>query len=94
MNDSENMGRSRLQNEYLCTIVSAEVLLIMKIFSSSPYATFNPKEWNSLSRTNYKFSDTPIKIQKRYSSTYKVIKSTKIVHKNNDLPKQIQLALT
>ena len=65
----------------------------MKIFSSSPYATFNPKEWNSLSRTNFKFSDAPIKIKKNSSSTYKSVKSTKILQKNNELFKQIQLAL-
>ena len=66
----------------------------MKIFSSSPYATFNPKERNSLSRTNYKFSDTPIKIKKNYFNSYKDIKSPKKAQENNDLPKQIQLAFT
>ena len=64
----------------------------MKIFSSSPYATFNPKEWSSLSKTNHKFSDNPIKIKKRYFSTFKNIESTKILQEINDLPKQIQLA--
>ena len=66
----------------------------MKIFSSSPYATFNSKEWYSLSRTNYKFSDTPIKIKKKYFSTFKNTSSPKKVIENNDLPKQIQLAFT
>tara|TARA_A100000164_G_scaffold199052_1_gene176671 strand:- start:291 stop:491 length:201 start_codon:yes stop_codon:yes gene_type:complete len=66
----------------------------MKILSSSPYATFNPEEWNSVSRANHKVSDTPIKIKKRYLSTFKNIKSTKIVEKNNDLPRQMQLAFT
>ena len=65
----------------------------MKIFSSSPYATFNPKEWNSLSRTNHKFTDTPIKIKKRYFSDLKIIKSKQILQGNNALPQQIQLAL-
>lgn len=64
----------------------------MKILSSSPYATFNPKEWNSLSRANLRFSDTPIKIKKKFFSTFKNVKSTKNVRENNDLPKQIQLA--
>ena len=64
----------------------------MKIFSSSPYATFNPKEFNSLSRSNYKLSDTPIKIKKKYLNTLKNIKSSKKVLDNNDFPKQIQLA--
>ena len=66
----------------------------MKIFSSSPYATFNPKEWNSLSRSNNKFSNTPIKIKKKYFNTFKSRKSYKCVQGNNDLPKQIQLAFT
>ena len=74
-------------------MISTDVLLAMKIFSSSPYATFNPKEWNSVSRTNYKFSDTPIKIKKRYFNTFKNIKLSKKVLENNSLPKQIQLAL-
>ena len=65
----------------------------MKIFCSSPYATFNPKEWNSLSNTNQKFSNTPIKIKKIYFSTFKNIKSTKSEQENNDFPKQIQLTL-
>ena len=64
----------------------------MKIFSSSPYATFNPKEWNSLTKTNHKFSNTPIKIKKRYLNTFKNIKSNKIAREKNDLPQQIQLA--
>ena len=64
----------------------------MVIFSSSPYATFNPKEWNSLSQTNSRFSNTPIKIKKRYFSTFKNIESPKKVPENIDLPKQIQLA--
>ncbi len=66
----------------------------MKIFSSSPYATFNPKEWNSLSRANQKFSNTPIKIKKKYFIPFNNINSNKIKQKNNDLPKQIQLAFT
>ena len=37
----------------------------MKVISSSPYAPFNSKEWNSLISKNAKFENTPIKIQKR-----------------------------
>ncbi len=66
----------------------------MKIFSSSPYATFNTKEWNKLSRTNNKFSDIPIKIKKNYFCTFKNIKSNKISQQNKDQSKQMQLALT
>ena len=73
-------------------MISTNVLSEMKIFSSSPYAAFNPQEWNSLSRTNYKFSDTPIKIKKRDFSVMRNIKSPKKALENNDLPKQIQLA--
>jgi hypothetical protein len=66
----------------------------MKILSSSPYATFNPKEWNSLSRTNCRFSSTPIKIKKKFFSNLKNVKNTKYLQENNKLPKQIQLAFT
>ena len=64
----------------------------MKIFSSSPYASFNPKEWDSLSRINQKFSDTQIRITKRNIMSFKNMKSTKGAEENNDIPKQIQLA--
>ena len=66
----------------------------MKILSSSPYATFNPKEWNLLSRANSGYSSTPIKIKKKFFSNFKNLKSTKNIQKNNELPKQIQLAFT
>jgi len=66
----------------------------MKILSSSPYATFNPKEWNSLSRTNRKFSSAPIKIKKKFFNNNENVKSIKIPLENNDLPKQIQLVFT
>ena len=66
----------------------------MKIFSSSPYATFNPKEWKSLSRTNanHKFTDNPIKIKKGYFSSFKNIKTKKIALDDSNLPRQIKLA--
>ena len=65
----------------------------MKIFSSSPYATFNSKEWNSLSKINYKFSNTPIKVQKKYFETFKNNKSNEIIQENRKLPMQMKLAL-
>ena len=65
----------------------------MKILSSSPYATFNPKEWNSLSRLNTKCSPNPIKIKKNYFCTLRKIKSSKATQSNNELPKHIQLAI-
>ena len=64
----------------------------MKILSSSPYATFNPNEWNSLPKANRSFSSTPIKIKKKFFSPIKSGKSTEVAHKHDDLPKQIQLA--
>ena len=66
----------------------------MKILSSSPYATFNPKEWNSLSRTNLRFSSAPIKIKKKFFNTFKNVKSPKDVQENIDLPKQMLIAFT
>ena len=75
-------------------MISTDVLSDMKTLSSSPYATFNPKEWNSLSRANQRLSSNPIKIKKKFFSNFKNVKSTKIAQENNDLPKQIQLAFT
>ena len=66
----------------------------MKILSSSPYATFNPKEWNSFSGANCRFSSTPIKIKKKFFRNLKNVKNTKNLQENNKLPKQIQLAFT
>ena len=66
--------------------------LTMKIPSSSPYATFNPKEWNSLSTINYRCSNTPIKFKKKYFSTFTKIKSVDIGQENSELPKEVQLA--
>jgi len=40
--------------------------LDMKVISSSPYAPFNSKEWNSLISKNAKFENTPIKIKKNF----------------------------
>ena len=65
----------------------------MKIPLSSPYATFNPKEWNSLSRLNNNFSSNPIKVKKNYFCTLRKIKSSKATQSNNELPKHIQLAI-
>tara|TARA_S200000501_G_C20547315_1_gene622842 strand:+ start:415 stop:615 length:201 start_codon:yes stop_codon:yes gene_type:complete len=66
----------------------------MKILSSSPYATFNPKEWNSLSTSNRRFSSTPVKIKKQFFNTFKIAKSTRDPQVNNDIPKQMQIAFT
>ena len=65
----------------------------MKVISSSPYAPFNSKEWNSLVSQNAKFENTPLKIQKKFYRTYtkKKIDKDKLLQKKNELHQQIQL---
>ena len=65
----------------------------MKVISSSPYAPFNSKEWNSLTSKNAKFENTPIKIQKRFyrTLTLKKIENDDLVEEKNNLPQQMQL---
>ena len=65
----------------------------MKVISSSPYAPFNSKEWNSLVSKNQKFENTPIKIQKKFYRTFtlKKIEKKEIMIKNNELHQQMQL---
>ncbi len=65
----------------------------MKVISSSPYAPFNSREWNSLISKNAKFENTPIKIQKKFYRTFtlKKIEKDELLPKNNELHKQMQL---
>ena len=65
----------------------------MKVISSSPYAPFNSKEWNSLISKNSKFENTPIKIQKKFYRTFtlKKIENYNLLQEKNDLPQQMQL---
>ena len=65
----------------------------MKVISSSPYAPFNSKEWNSLISKNVKFENTPIKIQKKIYRTFtlKKIEKDKLLHEMNELHHQMQL---
>jgi len=65
----------------------------MKVISSSPYATFNSKEWNSLISKNAKFENTPIKIQKRFYRTFTLKKTENddLLREKNNLPQQMQL---
>ncbi len=65
----------------------------MKVISSSPYAPFNSKEWNSLISKNAKFENTPIKIQKRIYRTFtlKKLGNDDLLQEKNDLPQQMQL---
>ena len=65
----------------------------MKVISSSPYAPFNTKEWNSLAGKNEKFENYPIKIKKKFyrNFTYKKIKKNELLQEKNDLHQQMQL---
>ena len=65
----------------------------MKVISSSPYAPFNSKEWNSLISKNAKFENTPIKIQKKFYRTFNLKKNEKdeIFQEKYELHQQMQL---
>ena len=65
----------------------------MKVISSSPYAPFDSKEWNSLISKNSKFENTPIKIQKKFYKTFtlKKIKKNQLLQEKNELHLQMQL---
>ncbi len=65
----------------------------MKVISSSPYAPFNSKEWNSLISKNAKFENTPIKIQKNFYRTFTLKKNEKyeLLKEKSELHQQMQL---
>ena len=65
----------------------------MKVISSSPYAPFNSREWNSLVRKNEKYENTPIKIQKKFYRTFtlKKIDKDELLQEKNELHQQMQL---
>ena len=65
----------------------------MKVISSSPYAPFNSKEWNSLISKNAKFENTPIKIQKKFyrTSTLKKFEKDKLSQEKIEWHQQMQL---
>ena len=65
----------------------------MKVVSSSPYAPFNSKEWNSLISKNVKFENTPIKIQKKIYRTFTLKKTEKDepLQEKTELHQQMQL---
>ena len=67
----------------------------MKMISSSPYAPFNSKEWNSLVSKNAKFENTPIRIQKKIYRTFtlKKIEKDELLKEKNQLHQQMQLLL-
>ena len=68
----------------------------MKVISSSPYAPFNSKEWNSLISKNEKFENTPIKIQKKFYRTFtlKKIEKDVLLQEKNKLHQQMQLVFS
>ena len=65
----------------------------MKVISSSPYAPFNLKEWNSLISKNARFENTPIRIQKKIYKTFtlKKIEKDETLQEKNELHQQMQL---
>ena len=65
----------------------------MQVISSSPYAPFNSKEWNSLISKNAKFENTPIKIQKKFYRTFtlKKIEKDDFLLEKNELHQQMQI---
>ncbi len=65
----------------------------MEILSSSPYATFNSKEWNSLVSKRDKFINSPIKVKKKYfrAFTFKNIEKPKGPQAKSELHEQMQL---
>jgi len=65
----------------------------MKVISSSPYALFNSKEWNSPISKNAKFENAPIKIQKKFYRTFtlKKIEKDELLKEKSELHQQMQL---
>jgi len=65
----------------------------VEILSSSPYATFNSKEWNSLVSKREKFINSPIKVKKKYfrAFTFKNIEKPKGLQEKSELHEQMQL---
>ena len=63
----------------------------MKVISSSPYAPFSSKEWNSLISKNGKFENAPIKIQKKFHRTFslKKIEKNELLQEKNELHQQM-----
>ena len=66
----------------------------MKILSSSPYATFNAKEWCSVTDSNRSISSSAsAKISKRYYKDNKIVEFKKVINANQEDPKMIQLSI-
>ncbi len=82
-----------LQNSKYVLLLVQIYYCVMKVISSSPYAPFNSKEWNSLVSKNEKFENTPIKIQKKIYKvfTLKKIAKNELLKEKNELHQQMQL---
>ena len=65
----------------------------MKILSSSPYAVFNSKDWNSI-KNNIKPMNpkTPVKLQKKFYKNYQRFEYIEVSQENNLEPKLVQLS--
>ncbi len=81
-----------LNSKYVLSLVQ-NYYYDMKVISSSPYAPFNSKEWNSLISKNEKFESVPIKIQKKFYGTFTLRKTEKdeLGQKKNEFHQQMQL---
>ena len=67
--------------------------LTMKILSSSPYATFNVKEWNSvITNRNSSMPLGKAIVEKHYFGKYKKFETKEVNSSELEKPKHIQLA--
>ena len=85
--------KSSIAKQQITTIISTYILLTVKILSSSPYSTFNSKEWNSLVSKCEKFINSPIKVQKksRRAFAFRNIEQTQVLQEKSKLDKQMEL---
>ena len=65
----------------------------MKILSSSPYATFSPKEWHKATRSSSASNASlPVKIKKVYYQSSRVLESNKVLQEGVKCSNFIQLS--
>lgn len=65
----------------------------MKILSSSPYATFNVKEWNSvITNKNLSMPLGKVIVEKHYFGKYKKFEIKAVNSSGLEKPKHIQLS--
>ena len=66
---------------------------LMKILSSSPYATFNVKEWNSvITNKNLSMPLGRAIVEKHYFGKYKKFEFKAVNSSGSEKPKHIQLS--